>query len=1138
MKFATKITLSVAVVSLIAVPALVFSTFYFARTVLQKNIAKNHLEIAKHQMQAIDRALYTAYRDIQIIAEDDVLQLLLEPQAEVKEEKQEISNRSFSELEEHARLSGPWDLLMMIDTEGTIITSTDKESVGKHIDEYPASSTTYHNALKGRTDYSDLVLSSIIDRPTVMFAAPIRSEWGKSSINGVVLGHFAWPVVLQALDDIAPPVVARLINSEGMTIAAPKAHTDDIFKLNRAGLKLAQKASESGVSGSTSFESGSHDGRGAVLAVSSLQNGYFGYKGSDWSLLLEVPLEKALAPVNRMARHVAAVAVVVMMVMISVLYYLGRLLARPVERLTETVEEVSGGKLTVQADVTTKDEVGELASSFNRMTEALQRTTVSRDYVDNILKTMPGTLIIMTPDTVIESVNQAALDLLGYEEKELIGQSIHFILAEEEAALLEKSPTGLLSRNGYVSNVEKFYSSKDGRKIPVLFSGTIMCDSEGKKHSIVSVAIDISQRKEHEEKLRRTSRALGAIHASNILLVRSDDEQRLLEGVCHNIVEQTGYRFAWVGLRRPDDAGVILPVAWAGKEQGYIDSLQRCLRVDEMISCPEATAIRTGAACIEMDISSAPGSLHWRKQAAERGYKSVIVFPLMREEEAFGALAIYSTQANTFQPDEVELLQELADDLAYGVTALRTRQKHQQAEQLIAYQASHDALTDLPNRSTIMQSLSQTINQLRHQGGAVAVLFIDLDEFKLVNDTLGHAAGDELLRQAAERMKSATRDADIIARQGGDEFIVLLAKYGEQIVKTDFEQLAATVAQRILDGLQEPFRVQGQEAYVSASIGISLLPGDTDDAAQLIQYADHAMYRAKELGRNNYQYFCKELSERQQKKMSLATKLHKAIEQQEFRLHYQPLIDLDNGRLVGVEALIRWEQEEGHLVSPADFLPVAEDTGLILPIGDWVVREACRQLREWADKGISLTVAINLSARQMWHGDIAHQILNIINETGISRNMLEIEVTESAMIIEPERMAETLEHFDENEIKISLDDFGTGYSSLDRLKHLPFNKLKIDKSFVDGIPDDEDDIAIVTATVQMARNLKLYSLAEGIETVEQYRFLKNLGCNYGQGYYFSRPVPATEIECMFKQNRHWELKKREFNGLSPDLIEG
>lgn len=1127
MKFATKITLSVALVSLIAVPAMVFSTFYSARTVLQKNIAKNHLEIAKHQMQAIDRALYTAYRDIQIIAEDDLLQILLEPQAGEKEGKEGASDRFVSELEEHARLSGPWDLLMLIDAEGTILTSTDKESEGKHIDEYPISSTTYYNALKGRTDYSDLVSSGITNRPTVMFAAPIRSEWGKSSINGVVLGHFAWPVVLQVLDDIAPPVVAQLINSEGMTIAAPKAYSEDIFKLNRAGLKLAQKAFESGVSGSTSFEKGLHEEHGSVLAVSSLQNGYFGYKGSGWSLLLEVPLEQALAPVNLLARKIAVLAVIVVMILVGVLYFVGRLLARPVERLTETVEEVSRGNLTVQAEVTTKDEVGELASSFNKMTETLQRTTVSRNYVDNILKTMPGALIIMNPDAVIESVNQAALDLLGYEEKELIGQSIHFILAEEEATLLEQSSTGLLSRDGYVSNVEKFYFNKDGRKIPVLFSGAMMCDVEGKNQSIVSVAIDISERKEHEEKLRRTSRALGAIHASNILLVRSDDEQRLYEGVCRNIVEQTGYRLAWVGLLQPDDAGVILPAAWAGEEQGYIDSLQRSLRVDGLAGCPEATALRTSAACIEMDINSAPGSFHWRKQASERGYKSVIVFPLMREKEAFGVLAIYSTQANTFKPDEVELLQELADDLAYGVTALRTRQKHQQAEQQIAYQASHDELTDLPNRSTIMQSLNQAINQLRHQSGQVAILFVDLDEFKLVNDTLGHAAGDELLRQAAGRMKSATRDADIIARQGGDEFIVLVAKYGEQVVKSVFEHQASTVAQRILDELQKPFLLEGQEAYVSASIGISLLPGDTDDAAQLIQYADHAMYRAKELGRNNYQYFCRELSERQQKKMSLATMLHKAIEQQEFRLHYQPLIDMDNGRMIGVEALIRWEQEEGHLVSPADFLPVAEDTGLILPIGEWVAQEACRQLREWADKGISLTVAINLSARQMWHGDIAHQILNIINETGVSKDKLEIEVTESAMIIDPERMAKTLEHFNQNDIKISLDDFGTGYSSLDRLKHLPFNKLKIDKSFVDGIPDDEDDIAIVTATVQMARNLKLYSLAEGIETVEQYRFLKHLGCNYGQGYYFSRPVPAIEIECMFKQNRHWELKTRD-----------
>ena len=1128
MKFANKITLSVALVSLIALPVLVLSVFYSARAVLQKNIAKNYLQIAQQQMQTIDHVLYIAYRDIQMLAKDESLEAFMDSRRELEGI---ISNQFTTKLEERALFTGPWDLLTVIDGDGLILMSTDKQCVGKLIEKYPTSSSAYYQALRGKTYYSDLVLPEGTSRPTVMFAAPIRSERGGSSVNGVVLGHFAWPVVVQALDEITPPAVVHLINREGMTIAAPTAYADHIFKLNRPGYSLTRKSLANGIWGSAVIEQGSHEDLGAVLTVYSVQNGLFGYKGSGWGLLLEVPLEKALVPVNLLARNIAALAVVVMILLMGILYYVGRILARPVEKLTETVEEVSRGNLAVKAKVSTKDEVGALACSFNRMTEALQRTTVSRDYVDNILKTMRSTLIVINPDTNIVSVNQEALRLLGYQGKELLGQPIDSIIAEP--AIFQEKNLDPFIQKGAIANVETSYISKDGRAIPMLFSCSAMYDAQGNIQDIVCAATDISERKKHEEKLRRTSRALSAIHASNNLLVRSDDEQQLFEGVCHNIVEQTGYQFVWVGLQGPEAAGVMFPAAWAGEEQGYIDSLQRCQRVDELAGCPEATAIRTCAPCIEMDIRSASDGLQWRKEASERGYESVIVFPLLREKEAFAVLAIYSMQANTFAPDEVALLTELADDLAYGVTAIRTKQNHKLAEKKIVYQAFHDSLTDLPNRTMIMQSLNQAVEQLRQQGGEVAILFVDLDDFKLVNDTLGHAAGDELLRQVAERLKSATRDADIIARQGGDEFIVLLAKYGKQMVESEFAQKASIVAQRILDELQKPFQIQDQDTYVSASIGISLLPSDTDNGAQLIQYADNAMYRAKELGRNNYQYFSRELSERQQKKMSLATMLHKAIEQQEFRLHYQPLIDLDNGRMVGVEALIRWEREEGYLISPADFLPVAEDTGLILPIGDWVIREACRQLREWADKGISLQIAINLSARQMWHRDIATQILNIISDTGASKNMLEIEVTESAMFIDPERMDKTLKRFEENDIKISLDDFGTGYSSLDRLKHLPFNKLKIDKSFVDGIPDNADDIAIVTATIQMARSLKLYSLAEGIETLEQYSFLKSLGCNYGQGYYFSKPVPAVEIERMLKQNHHWELQTCEFNTILP-----
>jgi len=449
--------------------------------------------------------------------------------------------------------------------------------------------------------------------------------------------------------------------------------------------------------------------------------------------------------------------------------------------------------------------------------------------------------------------------------------------------------------------------------------------------------------------------------------------------------------------------------------------------------------------------------------------------------------------------------------------------ERKQAEDMITYRALHDDLTKLPNRSMMFQLLEQETIHLQQNGHAAAIMFIDLDEFKLVNDTLGHPIGDELLKQAAQRLKTAVRDTDIVARQGGDEFIAFLPITNKHSDNSDAGQIEAIIAQRILNEIQQPFVIENQETYVSASIGISLFPSDAQEVKTLIQYADSAMYRAKELGRGNYQYFSKELSDRQQKRISLATQLHKAIELHEFVLYYQPLIELSSGKMVGVEALIRWQQGNGQIVPPADFLPIAEDTGLILPIGEWVIREACRQAHEWNSNGASLRVAINLSARQIWLGDIDKLVLSIVNDIGVSRDAIEFEITESAMVIDPERMNHTLERFKYNNIQLSLDDFGTGYSSLDRLKHLPFHKLKIDKSFVDEIPNDKDNTAIVTATIQMARSLDICSLAEGIETHEQARFLKESGCNFGQGFFFSQPISAAEIGRLLDQNHSWQL---------------
>jgi len=718
-------------------------------------------------------------------------------------------------------------------------------------------------------------------------------------------------------------------------------------------------------------------------------------------------------------------------------------------------------------------------------------------------------------------------DLLGYDPEELIGKTPFDLMTPGERRRAGSLFEEVAGRQEPFYSIENANLHKDGRIVVLETSAVPVFDADHVFKGYRGIDHDITRRKEREEKLSRTTRALGAIHASNILLTRSSNEKQLLEGVCKTIVQQAGYRFAWIGFAGHDEAGDKLQVAHAGDEQSYIYALEMCQHATEELGSPAATAISSGNPCIIEDIAGSSDATAWCSEARRHGFGCVIAFPLMSDKKAFGSLLIYSAERQAFTDEEVDLLAELAGDLAYGVTALRTQKKHRKAEEQIAHQAFHDSLTGLPNRAMVMQSLSHAIAQIRRHGGSAAVIFIDLDEFKLLNDTLGHEAGNELLRHVGKRLRETVRETDIVARQGGDEFIVLMARHGSAEIKSPQERVgieAATVAQRIIDMMKSPWRIQGQESYVGASIGISIYPEDAGDAHSLLQHADSAMYRAKELGRRNCQFYSRDLSERQHKRLAMVNCLHRAIEQELFTLYYQPIVDLMLGCLTGVEALIRLQMEDGKLLSPEEFMPVAEDTGMIIPIGDWVLNEACRQIRCWLEKGIRLQVAVNLSVRQCSHGDIAAKVLDMVTATGIPREALKLEITESAMSIDPERMEAILRRFDMEGFGISLDDFGTGYSSLNRLKQLPIKTLKIDKSFVDGIPYNEDDTAIVTATAQLAKNLGMHSLAEGIESAGQWRFLRDLGCEFGQGYYFSRPVPAAKIEAMAERKQSWSLE--------------
>jgi diguanylate cyclase (GGDEF)-like protein/PAS domain S-box-containing protein len=423
----------------------------------------------------------------------------------------------------------------------------------------------------------------------------------------------------------------------------------------------------------------------------------------------------------------------------------------------------------------------------------------------------------------------------------------------------------------------------------------------------------------------------------------------------------------------------------------------------------------------------------------------------------------------------------------------------------MVYSAQHDLVTDLPNRSLLNDRITQSIAMALRNNRSIGILFLDLDHFKYINDSLGHAIGDQLLQCVSKRLQTSVRGSDTVSRQGGDEFVILLSEITHP-------EHAATSANKILHSLSIPCSVDGHDLHIDGSIGISIYPADGQDAETLIKNADTAMYCAKESGRNNFQFFTAEMNLKSVQRQSLESSLRRAIERDEFLLHYQPKVNLVTGEITGVEALIRWQQPDRGLVPPAQFVPIAEDCGLILPIGRWVLREACRQACEWQAAGIPFKrISVNVSAAEFRDKDFVKRVANTLAETGLDACYLDLELTEGVLMADAESTCAILHDLKYTGVHLALDDFGTGYSSLSYLRQFPIDVLKIDQSFVRQITADPDDSAIVSAIIDMGKNLKQRVIAEGVETQAQLVFLQSHCCTEGQGYLFSRPLPATEF---------------------------
>ncbi|HEX9778238.1 MAG TPA: EAL domain-containing protein [Geopsychrobacteraceae bacterium] len=438
---------------------------------------------------------------------------------------------------------------------------------------------------------------------------------------------------------------------------------------------------------------------------------------------------------------------------------------------------------------------------------------------------------------------------------------------------------------------------------------------------------------------------------------------------------------------------------------------------------------------------------------------------------------------------------------------LRENQKH------LDFLAHHDSLTELPNRLLLNDRLQHAMGNATRTGQSLALLFIDLDRFKTINDSLGHELGDELLLEVAKRLHGCLREPDTLARMGGDEFVVILER-------VEGPQQASVVARKLLDCFARSFLLSGHEVFTTSSIGISLYPEDGLDVKELMKSADVAMYRAKASGRNNFQFYKPEMNARTHDRLLMENSLRKALEENHFLLYYQPQINMVTGQLTGMEALIRWQPPGQRMVSPGEFIPLAEETGLILPIGEWVLRTACRQICHWQQAGLDpVRLSVNISALQFNQIDFLDVVDRILAETGIDPQWLELELTESAMMENVEATISSLDQLKRRGFHLSIDDFGTGYSSLSYLKRLAITKLKIDRSFVRDITIDQDNAAITSAIIALGQSLQLEVLAEGVETEEQTEFLLLRGCRLGQGFLYSRPVPAAQMEALLQRRK-------------------
>lgn len=857
--------------------------------------------------------------------------------------------------------------------------------------------------------------------------------------------------------------------------------------------------------------------------------------------------------------------------------------------------------------------------------------------LDAFAQALPDLAFILDREGRYVSVFGNNLALLGRNRDDLVGRHIKDFFSQEKSAL-------------FMRVLHQALDTRETQQLsyPVKIMGGIRhfdsrCAPVGDTDQVVWMIWDVTQRRHAEQRLMHMTRLYDFLSQVNHAIVRSSDEQSLMDQICTAALAHGRFKKAAVVMFENDGDGALRLHCRAEAGLPGLPSLSASfdLLAERDANAPIDIALRDGRIFHSGDISLIDQRPAWASTALNCGLGGCATIPLKRDGQLIGHLILLDTSLNAQDTDERALMEDLASDLSFALTNLHRENLHKQTEERIrlhaaalestqdgmvvfnrdqlivsvnpaftsitgyhdheimgysaefllpdgaqdtleeitsqmadggnwqgevwcqrkngelfmtklsvsavrnrrgspshfvgvftditqlkqteerlARMAHFDALTGLPNRALIMERLSHAINLAARHQTMVGIIFIDLDNFKTVNDGLGHVAGDHLLQQVAQRLSKRVRQEDTLGRLGGDEFVLVLEHLRHP-------QQAAHVAQSILETLEEPFMLEGEQAvYVRASIGISMYPADGQSAMELLRDADAAMYESKRRGRNSFSFYTSSFTTDATTRLQLETRLRRAVEHNEFVLHYQPMVRAHDRRVVGVEALVRLKSHhelDTHLtpIGPNEFIPVMEETGMIVSLSDWVMQEACSQAKQWLDDGLEFgRICINLSPSEIRRGGVIERVSRILSDTGLPASRLELEITESGLMESHVGAEQMLQELHNLGVSLSIDDFGTGYSSLAYLKRFPVHQLKIDRSFIQDLPGNDSDAQLVNTMIAMAQGLKLGIVAEGVEMPDQEAFLASKGCDVIQGYLVSRPMPATQIEPLLASNVH------------------